>query len=68
MRASRFQSNLRETMAKFIWKEELTEEEFTNTFGENPCWVLSSGRSNCPPSDDKTNTTKTSENNSEKNS
>ncbi len=55
-------------MAKFIWKEELTEEEFTNTFGENPCWVLSSGRSNCPPSDDKTNTTKTSEKNSEKNS
>jgi hypothetical protein len=28
-------------MAKFIWKEELTEAEFIETFGENPGWILS---------------------------
>ena len=28
-------------MAKFTWKEELTEAEFIEAFGENPGWILS---------------------------
>ena len=28
-------------MANFIWKEELTEAEFIEAFGEKPSWILS---------------------------
>tara|TARA_A200000113_G_C8726493_1_gene310114 strand:+ start:527 stop:733 length:207 start_codon:yes stop_codon:yes gene_type:complete len=49
-------------MAKYTWIEIETEEEFIETFGENPRWILSSA-----PTAAKSNTLKGDDNVSKRN-
>tara|TARA_B100000575_G_C22820928_1_gene482835 strand:+ start:344 stop:514 length:171 start_codon:yes stop_codon:yes gene_type:complete len=48
-------------MAKFIWRGELTEEEFIETFGKNPGWVISPGPRGYSPKGDGANETNVNE-------